>query len=114
MRMPSVFESPDSTSVVVSAGPAIWTGDDETLESWDLSPVRISPRSRLYRLDPIGVGTAAVEGLTSYVMRLAAAHAVWIGNLAGRELFPGDAPAIRTYIKTQRIYSHGFVAPRIG
>ncbi len=59
-------------------------------------------------MEPIGIGTGSVEGLTSYVMRLAAAHAVWVGDLVGRELFPGDAPAIRSSVKEKRIYSHGF------
>ena len=97
MRTQPVFESPV-----------------ETLESWDLSPVRISPRSRLYQLEPIGFGTGSVEGLTSYVMRLAAAHAVWVGDLVGRELFPGDAPAIRSSVKEKRFIRTASLARHIG
>ena len=41
----------------------------------------ISPRSRLYRLAPAGRGTSLVESLTSYVMRLAAAHHLTPGAL---------------------------------
>lgn len=36
----------------------------------------LPPRSRLYALTPIGRGTPLVEGLLSYVIRLAGAHAV--------------------------------------
>ena len=34
----------------------------------------IPPRSRLYYLEPIGIGTPYIESLTSYVARLAKAH----------------------------------------
>ena len=46
----------------------------------------ISLRSRLYQLRPAGIGTGLVEGLTGYVSRLAAAHAISVGDLVGREL----------------------------
>lgn len=36
-------------------------------------------RSRLYRLAPIGLGTAYVESLTSYIIRLAEAHSLPVG-----------------------------------
>ena len=43
--------------------------------SWDeASPRSIPPRSYLYRVAPMGVGSANVESLTSYLARLAAAH----------------------------------------
>src|SRR5437016_5150277 len=43
--------------------------------SWDeASPRSIPPRSYLYRVTPMGVGSANVESLTSYLARLAAAH----------------------------------------
>jgi len=80
----------------------------ETFDTWPLTPLCLLPRSRLYRLEPIGIGTRSVEGLTSYVMRLAAAHAVRVGDLVGHELFPGDSPGIRKSVRTKRVYSHGF------
>jgi len=43
-------------------------------EQEDGSPVPIPPRSRVYRLAPIGIGTPDVECLTGYIARLAAAH----------------------------------------
>lgn len=45
-------------------------------------------RSRLYRLEPCGPGSPFVESLTSYVARLAAAHAVKPSVLVADELLP--------------------------
>ena len=45
-------------------------------------------RSYLYSLPPIGIGTAAVESLTGYITRLAAAHAIETGVLVNHELLP--------------------------
>src|SRR5437867_3672920 len=55
-------------------------------ESWSLSRLPAPTRSRLYSLEPIGVGTATVEGLTGYVARLAEARSVSVGDLVGRVL----------------------------
>jgi hypothetical protein len=48
----------------------------------------VPPRSRLYRLEPVGVGTPYVESLTGYVSRLAEAHGVTAAALFGWELAP--------------------------
>lgn len=48
----------------------------------------VPPRSRLFALEPIGLGTALVESLTSYVIRLAEAHSVWPKTLVEREILP--------------------------
>ena len=61
-------------------------------DSWSLSPLPIPPRSQLYGLEPIGIGTSWVESLTSYVGRLAAAHSVKVGDLAGRILSQSSDP----------------------
>lgn len=58
----------------------------ETYESWDLKKVSIPSRSRLYRLNPIGIGTPLVESLTGYISRLAEAHCVNPGVLMEKEL----------------------------
>lgn len=58
------------------------------LESWDLSQAPLAPRSRLYSLEPIGRGTALVESLSGYVIRLAEAHAVSVVDLIEGELSP--------------------------
>jgi len=57
-------------------------------DSWDLEPAESPPRSRLYHLRPIGIGTPEVESLTSYVMRLAEAHAVSTRTLIHKEVLP--------------------------
>ncbi len=55
-------------------------------DSWDCTPPILPPRSRLYAIEPIGIGTPFVESLSGYVARLADAHAVSVGNLVVREL----------------------------
>ena len=55
---------------------------------WSIAPINLPARSRLYSLPPKGIGTAQVESLTSYVMRLADAHAVSPGTLIRQEIFP--------------------------
>ena len=44
------------------------------------------PHSRLYSLEPIGLGTPWVESLTSYITRLAEAHCVSTGVLFSKEI----------------------------
>lgn len=56
--------------------------------AWDVTLPIVPPRSRLYRLAPLGIGTPGVESLSSYLMRLAAAHAVETGTLFAMELVP--------------------------
>lgn len=58
----------------------------EPLQSCDLKLPSIPKRSRLYRLEPIGIGTPLVESLTGYVTRLAEAHRLPTGILMSREL----------------------------
>lgn len=53
----------------------------ESYEEWDMNIPAIPPRSRLYRLEPVGIGTPYVESLTSYIARLAAEHCVTPKNL---------------------------------
>ena len=40
-----------------------------TYELWDLTRPAIPPRSRLYHLEPVGIGTPYVESLTSTARR---------------------------------------------
>lgn len=44
--------------------------------------------SRLYHIEPIGIGTPYVESLTSYIKRLAEAHCVSPANLLKKEILP--------------------------
>ena len=57
-----------------------------TYEAWELWTYRLTSRSYLYSLPPIGGGGPLVESLTSYIQRLAEAHAVETGALVNHEL----------------------------
>lgn len=50
-------------------------------EEWKLGLPSMPPRSTLYSLEPVGIGTPLVECLTSYITRLAEAHCVFPGIL---------------------------------
>ncbi len=83
----------------------------ESFESWDCTPPAVPTRSRLSALPPIGIGTPMVESLCSYVVRLADAHAVSVGDLVGRELSPfGEKPLVKfgRFMQQHRADSHGF------
>ena len=69
----------------------------QEFESWDLTPRALSPRSRLYAPAPEGIGTAFVESLSSYVARLAEAHAVSTADLVRRELSRHTSPPLILY-----------------
>ena len=54
-------------------------------ELWSIALPTMPARSRLYSLAPMGVGSAQVESVTSYVMRLANAHAVFLALWSGQK-----------------------------
>jgi len=58
------------------------------IDVWDLTEPTIPTRSRLFDMEPIGVGTAETESLTSYISRLALAHSVTPRTLVVGEVFP--------------------------
>jgi hypothetical protein len=58
------------------------------VEMWDLQKPAIPPRSRLYHLEPIGVGTPYTESLSSYLCRLAQEHCVTSQKLVMGEIAP--------------------------
>ena len=62
--------------------------DLEIYESWNVDLPLLPERSRLYHLEPIASGTAYVEGLISYLCRLAEAHCVSPGILTKQEILP--------------------------
>lgn len=64
------------------------TDAPQLLDFWDLIAPAIPPRSRLFCLPPVGIGTAAVESLTGYVGRLALAHGVAVRRLVEEEILP--------------------------
>ncbi|UKO99999.1 TniQ family protein [Nostoc sp. UHCC 0870] len=57
-------------------------------ELLDLEKPIIPPRSRLFSLEPIGLGTPYVESLTSYVVRLAETHSITTSKLVTSEIVP--------------------------
>jgi TniQ len=59
-----------------------------TSELWDLQKPTVPPRSRLFHLPPIGIGTLFVESLMGYVIRLANVHCVPPHQLVFREIAP--------------------------
>ena len=55
-------------------------------DACDLKKPLVPPRSRLYHLEPIGIGTPYVESLTSFLMRLAQAHSLEVNTLVTKEI----------------------------
>jgi len=55
---------------------------------WSLETSMIPARSMLISLEPIGMGSAHVEGLASYLTRLARAHAVHVSTLRHEVIIP--------------------------
>jgi hypothetical protein len=60
----------------------------ERYEEWDVTIPPLPSRSRLYSLEPIGIGTPYVESLTSYFSRLAEEHHVFPGMLMKKVVEP--------------------------
>lgn len=69
-------------------------------EPWDLSPPVVPPRSTLYSLEPLGIGTPFVESFTGYIARLAAAHAVSVADLVSLQ-------PVRDIVKDPRVLPQG-------
>lgn len=63
-------------------------GNSITTEVSVKGEVTYSPRSRLYHLEPIGIGTPYVESLTSYLVRLAHKYRIGTRALVLQEIFP--------------------------
>src|SRR5262245_49056928 len=57
-------------------------------EHWELGLPELSPRSALYQIRPISIGTAGSECLTSYLARLANAHHLSVKNLLVKYFLP--------------------------
>jgi hypothetical protein len=55
--------------------------EEKLYEVWEEEPVAPVSPSKLYHLEPIGIGTPLIESLTSYVSRLANAHSVILRTL---------------------------------
>lgn len=70
--------------------PSLGNSTYQTYPHWDIESPPLPARSRLFRLQPIGIGTAEVESLTSYIARLAETHCVSPRKLLCEEIL---APA---------------------
>jgi hypothetical protein len=57
-------------------------------ETWDISPLELPPRSRLYCMEPVGLGTPMVESITGYTARLTEAYSVHTATLVALEILP--------------------------
>lgn len=57
-------------------------------ELWSSQPLEITPRSRLFSLEPVAVGTPYAESLSSYLHRLAQAHCLTSQKLVMGEIAP--------------------------
>jgi AcrR family transcriptional regulator len=84
-------------------------GDDlwGRYEEWDVSIPPLPPRSRLYRLEPIGIGTPYVESLTGYIARLAETHCVTPKDLVMLEIMPPQSqtgPILNYYNRLSRFW----------
>ena len=60
----------------------------DVCDIWDLTLPTNALHSRLYALEPLGMGTPEVESLTSYMARLAEAHSVSLRTLVIQEVLP--------------------------
>src|SRR5215467_12385895 len=83
------------------------TPPNEPYDEWKIELPLISPRSTLYRLEPVGMGTPQVECLTSYISRLAEAHCVFPGILMSKCIAP--------FVRESPVYSehwHSMNQPR--
>jgi hypothetical protein len=65
-------------------------------ELLDLTKPVVLPRSHLYHLEPVGVGTAYVESLTGYIARLAESHCLPVRTLILREIVPHSLKVYRS------------------
>ena len=80
---------------------------EEDRDHPDLGDHPVSSLSRLYHLEPLGVGTEQVESLTSYITRLAKAYCVTTDILVSKVILPclGKEEIISSAERSQWIYS---------
>lgn len=81
---------------------------DVQVEFWIPDPLpTCSPRSRLYSPEPIGIGTAQVESLTSYMCRLAQSHCLTAGSMYLRKAGYSADSFIEHLTEYKNKYPHG-------
>jgi len=73
-------------------------------ESWQPdSAAPVPQRTYLYHLQPMGVGSMFVEGLTSFISRVSEAHSVSPAMLLNRELLPRMGTASSSWQQKARV-----------
>ncbi len=85
----------------------------QRFERWSILRTQLPPRTAAYAMEPLGIGTSMTESLTSYIIRLADAHSVTVGNLVGRLLsrIPNPKGTLLTQAALEfRTGGHGFPA----
>ncbi|NJM40498.1 MAG: TniQ family protein [Anaerolineae bacterium] len=75
------IKSRQQGAILVEEGRSDTNVDWVSYDVWDDSVPTLPARASLYDLQPMGVGTALVEGLHSYLMRLAQAHGTPLATL---------------------------------
>lgn len=70
----------------------------EYYQVWDTQPPPLPARSRLFRMEPVGIGTSQVECLTSYLARIAAEHCVSPRKLLCAEILSPIGKATHHYL----------------
>ncbi len=79
----------------------------EQYEEWNGSIPPLPSRSRLYHLEPIGIGTPYVESLTGYIARLAETHCVTPKDLIMQEIIPSQSqtgPILNYYYRLNQFW----------
>jgi len=89
------------------------TGDNTNIGTFIFSKLKIPPRSELYHLKPIGVGTPYVESSSSYATRLAHEH--FVPPFALMKRVTPSAPTIgnlpaQTDVNSKAMMSAGVIA----
>jgi hypothetical protein len=77
---------------------------------WDTQKPQILPRSLLYNLEPLGLGTAYIESFTGYMQRLANEHGLGPGTLISRVIAPSiskDYISMNIRQNISRFFSRG-------
>ncbi|MGI2909467.1 hypothetical protein AABK37_40375, partial [Hassallia sp. VBCCA 56010] len=76
-------------------------------EHWNLKPLEIPQRSRLFSLEPVALGTPYTESLSSYLHRLAQAHSV------NQKVF-SSGRSLKNFVVDDTFYSANIEPARLG
>jgi hypothetical protein len=76
-------------------------------DSWDVTPPKVSSRSLLFHLKPVGIGTLLSESFTGYIARLARQHYTSVAALFDHCLAPASNKSYLN-LKNQKYLSGAF------